>query len=169
MNCLPTKIPAPETFDIPAIRERYRQERDKRLRDEGQSQYVRPTGEVVEDYTADPHKPQIQRDPISEDIDVIILGAGWGGTLAAYHLVNEGVTSFRNVDTAGDFGGVWYWNRYPGIQCDNDAYCYLPLLEETGFSATPARSPRSSALRTARSFTPTSTRLSGMTACSAGG
>ena len=33
----------------------------------------------------------------------------------------------------GDFGGVWYWNRYPGIQCDNDAYCYLPLLEETGF------------------------------------
>jgi len=133
MNCLPTKIPAPETFDIPAIRERYRQERDKRLRDEGQSQYVRPTGEVVEDYTADPHKPQIQRDPISEDIDVIILGAGWGGTLAAYHLVNEGVTSFRNVDTAGDFGGVWYWNRYPGIQCDNDAYCYLPLLEETGF------------------------------------
>ena len=34
---------------------------------------------------------------------------------------------------AGDFGGVWYWNRFPGIQCDNDAYCYIPLLEELGF------------------------------------
>ena len=44
-----------------------------------------------------------------------------------------GVSSFRNIDHAGDFGGVWYWNRYPGLQCDNDAYCYLPMLEETGF------------------------------------
>jgi cation diffusion facilitator CzcD-associated flavoprotein CzcO len=77
-----------------------------------------------------PVKP---RAPISEDIDVIILGAGWGGLLAAYHLTKAGVTSFRNIDTAGDFGGVWYWNRYPGIQCDNESYCYLPLLEETGF------------------------------------
>jgi len=62
-----------------------------------------------------------------------VLGAGWGGILSAYHLTNAGVTNFRNIDHAGDFGGVWYWNRYPGIQCDNDAYCYLPLLEETGF------------------------------------
>ena len=53
--------------------------------------------------------------------------------MAAYHLTQAGVTNFRNVDTAGDFGGVWYWNRYPGIQCDNESYCYLPLLEETGF------------------------------------
>ena len=55
------------------------------------------------------------------------------GILAAYHLKQAGVTNFRNIDHAGDFGGVWYWNRYPGLQCDNDAYCYLPLLEETGF------------------------------------
>jgi cyclohexanone monooxygenase len=34
---------------------------------------------------------------------------------------------------AGDFGGVWYWNRFPGIQCDNDAYCYMPLLEELDY------------------------------------
>ena len=53
--------------------------------------------------------------------------------MASYHLTQAGITNFRNVDTAGDFGGVWYWNQYPGIQCDNDAYCYLPLLEETGF------------------------------------
>ena len=133
MNCQPTKVPAPESFDIPTIRERYRQEREKRLRDEGGAQYVRPTGGVVEDYTADPHREPIAREPLDEDIEVVILGAGWGGIMAAHHLTRAGITDFRNVDTAGNFGGVWYWNRYPGIQCDNDAYCYLPLLEETGF------------------------------------
>jgi cation diffusion facilitator CzcD-associated flavoprotein CzcO len=130
-TCEPTQTPT--DIDIPALREKYRQEREKRLRPDGQRQYFRPTGEVVTNYSADPHLPLKVRDPISEDIDVIILGAGWGGIMAAYHLTQAGVTSFRNVDTAGDFGGVWYWNRYPGIQCDNESYCYLPLLEETGF------------------------------------
>jgi cyclohexanone monooxygenase len=134
MTCQPTKVPAPDTFDIPSLRIKYREERDKRLREEGQSQYVRLGEEgAIEDYTADPHKDPVPREPLTEEIDVIILGGGWGGVMAAYHLTNAGITDFRNVDTAGDFGGVWYWNRYPGIQCDNDAYCYLPLLEETGF------------------------------------
>ena len=62
-----------------------------------------------------------------------MLGAGWAGVLAGYLLRKAGVTNFRNIDHAGDFGGVWYWNRYPGLSCDNDAYCYLPLLEEMGF------------------------------------
>jgi cation diffusion facilitator CzcD-associated flavoprotein CzcO len=131
MKCAPT-LP-PDEFDIPALREKYRQERDKRLRSDGQKQYFRPTGAGVPDYAVDPHQPVEAREPVSEDIDVVILGAGWGGIMAAYHLTQAGVTNFRNVDTAGDFGGVWYWNRYPGIQCDNDAYCYLPLLEEMGF------------------------------------
>ena len=131
MKCAPTLTP--EHVDIPAMREKYQRERDKRIRREGQKQYVRPTGGVVGSYVADPHMPLIPRDPISEELDVAILGAGWGGIMAAYHLTQAGVTNFRNVDTAGDFGGVWYWNRYPGIQCDNESYIYLPLLEETGF------------------------------------
>jgi cation diffusion facilitator CzcD-associated flavoprotein CzcO len=77
--------------------------------------------------------PVVARDPIVEELDVVVLGAGFAGLLAGYHLTKQGVTNFRNIDHGGDFGGVWYWNRYPGIQCDNDAYCYLPLLEETGF------------------------------------
>ena len=76
-----------------------------------------------------PVKP---RDPISED-STSRPRRRLGRIMAAYHLKQAGVTNFRNIDHAGDFGGVWYWNRYPGIQCDNDAYCYLPLLEETGF------------------------------------
>jgi cation diffusion facilitator CzcD-associated flavoprotein CzcO len=131
MTCLPTRTSA--EIDIPSLREKYRLERDKRLRPDGQRQYFRPSGEVVASYAADPHQPIAAREPISEEIDVIVLGAGWGGIMAAYHLTQAGVTHFRNVDTAGDFGGVWYWNRYPGIQCDNESYCYLPLLEEMGF------------------------------------
>ena len=131
MNCEPTLTPG--DIDIPSLRVKYRQEREKRLRPDGQKQYFRPSGEVAASYAADPHQPVKPRDPISEDIDVIVLGAGWGGIMAAYHLKQAGITNFRNVDTAGDFGGVWYWNRYPGIQCDNESYCYLPLLEEMGF------------------------------------
>jgi cation diffusion facilitator CzcD-associated flavoprotein CzcO len=131
MTCEPTRTPS--DIDIAALKEKYRHERDRRLRPDGQRQYFRPTGEVVSSYAADPHQQVQPRAAISEDIDVIVLGAGWGGIMAAYHLKQAGVTNFRNVDTAGDFGGVWYWNRYPGIQCDNESYCYLPLLEQMGF------------------------------------
>src|ERR1700722_18060043 len=120
-------------IDIPAVREKYLRERDKRMRGEGQKQYVRPIGDFADNYEADPHMPVVPRAALSEDLDVAILGAGWTGTLAAYHLNKTGITNVRNIDHAGDFGGVWYWNRYPGLQCDNDAYCYLPLLEEMGF------------------------------------
>jgi cation diffusion facilitator CzcD-associated flavoprotein CzcO len=131
MNCEPTHTP--DQPDIPALREKYRQERERRIQVDGQKQYVRPTEEFAENYEADPHLPVVPRDPLSEDLDVAILGAGWSGIMAAYHLRNAGVSTFRHIDHAGDFGGVWYWNRYPGLQCDNDAYCYLPLLEEMGF------------------------------------
>ena len=40
---------------------------------------------------------------------------------------------FRIIEAGGDFGGTWYWNRYPGAQCDTEPYCYLPLLEELGY------------------------------------
>ena len=133
MKCEPTQTPAPDEIDIAAIRERYRQERDKRLRSEGQAQYVKTEGEFAASYADDPHMPVQPRAPISEDIDVAILGAGFSGIMAGVHLRNAGVTTFRHIEHAGDFGGVWYWNRYPGIQCDNDAYCYMPLLEETGY------------------------------------
>jgi cation diffusion facilitator CzcD-associated flavoprotein CzcO len=133
MSCQPTKIPPAEAIDFEELRAKYRVEKEKRLRQEGQAQYVRPAGDFVADYAIDPHKAVAPRSAISEDIDAIVLGAGWGGIKASYYLTKEGVSNFRNIDTAGDFGGVWYWNQYPGVQCDNDAYCYLPLLEEMGF------------------------------------
>jgi len=136
MKCEPAQIPPADTIDIPALREKYRQERDKRMNTAGGAQYVPVAGELQDLYALDPHQAVVPRAPVSEEIDVAILGAGFGGILAAYHLKKAGVSSFRNIDHAGDFGGVWYWNRYPGIQCDNDSYCYLPLLEETGYMPT---------------------------------
>jgi cyclohexanone monooxygenase len=133
MKCEPTQTPAPEEIDIAAIREKYRYERDKRLRREGQQQYVKTEQDFAASYEADPHVPMQPRAAICEDLDVAILGAGFSGIMAGVHLRNAGVADFRHIEHAGDFGGVWYWNRYPGIQCDNDAYCYMPLLEETGF------------------------------------
>ena len=133
MTCEPSSCPAPDSVDIPALRERYRQERTIRLRSEGQAQYVRPVDDFAEIYEGDPHMPVAPRAPISEELEVAVLGGGWSGVLAGYHLRKAGIGNIRLIDHAGDFGGVWYWNRYPGLQCDNDAYCYLPLLEEMGF------------------------------------
>ena len=82
----------------------------------------------------DPHvEPGFTRDPIVDEIDIAIIGGGFSGLLAAARLTERGITSFRIIEAGGDFGGTWYWNRYPGAQCDTDAYCYLPLLEELGY------------------------------------
>ena len=133
MKCRPTRVPALDEIDIPALRERYRNERDRRLRPEGQAQYLKSEDDFASSYEADPHEPATPREPVHEAIDVAVLGAGLTGIMTGVHLRDAGVSRFRHIDHAGDFGGVWYWNRYPGVQCDNDAHCYLPLLEETGF------------------------------------
>jgi len=133
MKCDPTNLPSAAEIDLPNLKERYRQERDKRMRSEGQKQYVRPVDDFSDAYTHDPHTPITPRSAISENIDAVVLGGGFSGVLAGVQLRKAGVADFRCIEHAGDFGGVWYWNRYPGIQCDNDAYCYLPLLEEMGF------------------------------------
>ena len=76
------------------------------------------------------------RTPINEDIEVAVLGGGIAGLLAGAYLKKAGVDDVHVIDLAGDFGGCWYWNRFPGLQCDNDAYCYIPLLEEMGYMPT---------------------------------
>ncbi|MBB3665575.1 cation diffusion facilitator CzcD-associated flavoprotein CzcO [Prauserella sediminis] len=117
---------------VEAIRSRYRAERDKRLRPEGNSQYQRAAGELA-DYADDPWSdgPR-QRPPLTDEIDAAVIGAGFGGLLAGAHLRKAGLSSIRLIDTAGGVGGTWYWNRYPGVACDIESYIYLPLLEEVG-------------------------------------
>ncbi|MEZ0342120.1 flavin-containing monooxygenase [Mycobacterium sp. pV006] len=130
-TCGPTDTP--QDIDIDALREKYAQERAKRLRPEGSKQYVELTDDFAGYYETDPYTPVAPRDPINADIDVAVLGGGFGGLLSAAYLKKAGVEDVRVIELGGDFGGVWYWNRYPGIQCDNESYCYIPLLEELDF------------------------------------
>ena len=118
------------------IREKYRIEREKRLRSDGTAQFKTIAGEWA-DFGRDPFvDPDFTRDAVREETEVVIVGAGFGGMLAAHHLLKAGVTNFRMIDLAGDFGGTWYWNRYPNCACDVESYVYLPLLEETGYMPT---------------------------------
>ena len=130
-GCQPTQTPT--DIDIDALRAKYKHEREKRLRKEGSKQYVEMKDEFEDFYDVDPHTPVVPRDPIVEDIDVAVLGGGFAGLLSAAQLKQAGVDDVRIIEKGGDFGGVWYWNRYPGIQCDNESYCYVPLLEELNF------------------------------------
>ena len=129
--CGPTQTP--DDIDIDALREKYQHERDKRLRPEGSTQYLELKGEFAEYAEVDPHTPVTPRTPIDEDIEVAVLGGGIAGLLAGSYLKKAGTDDVRVIEMGGDFGGVWYWNRFPGIQCDNDAYCYVPMLEELNY------------------------------------
>ncbi|MEB3068217.1 flavin-containing monooxygenase [[Mycobacterium] vasticus] len=130
-DCAPTRTP--EDIDIDAMRRRYAAERAKRIRPEGSSQYLELKDDFVEFAEVDPHMPVTPRDPIDADVEVVVLGGGIAGLLSGAYLKKAGVADVRVIEMGGDFGGVWYWNRFPGIQCDNDAYCYIPMLEELDF------------------------------------
>jgi len=120
-------------FDPDALREKYRQERDRRLRPDGNEQYVEVVGKFAH-YLDDPYvEPGFERAPLTDEVEVMVIGGGFGGLLAGARLRQAGVEDIRIVDPAGDFGGTWYWNRYPGIACDIESYVYLPLLEELGY------------------------------------
>jgi cyclohexanone monooxygenase len=120
-------------FDPKALRRKYRQERDKRIRSDGNEQYVEVTGEfsayVDDPYIAGPE----EREPLFDEVDVVVVGGGFGGLLTAAHLREAGVEDIRLIEKGGDVGGTWYWNRYPGAACDVESYVYLPLLEEVGY------------------------------------
>ncbi len=126
---------------LEAARERYRTERAKRLRSDGLAQYQQLAGEY-EEFDHDPWvEPGFAREPVVEEPLVVIVGGGFGGMLTAVNLIRQGIRDFRIVEKAGDFGGTWYWNRYPGCMCDVESYIYMPLLEETGYMPTMKYAP----------------------------
>ena len=121
------------SFDPAALRGKYDIERERRLRPDGNDQYVDVTGKFAH-YLDDPYAdPAFSRAPIIRQVEVVVVGGGFGGLLAAARLRAQGFEDICIIDKAGDFGGTWYWNRYPGAACDTESYIYLPLLEETGY------------------------------------
>ena len=120
-------------FDPQALRDRYRAERDKRLRGDANEQYREIKGDFAH-YLDDPYvEPGFTREPLTDEVEVVVIGGGFGGLLAGARLREAGVQDIRMIEKGGDFGGTWYWNRYPGAACDVESYIYLPLLEELGY------------------------------------
>ena len=120
-------------FDPDVLREKYRLERDKRLRAEGSDQYQEVSGDFSH-YVDDPYvQTPISRAPLTDTMDVVVIGGGFGGLIAAARLREAGIEKIRIIEKGGDFGGTWYWNRYPGAACDIESYIYLPLCEELNY------------------------------------
>ncbi len=118
-------------LDRDAVLEKYLAERDKRLRPDGNDQYIDVSG-VFADYVDDPYVPTTDREPKTDEVTFAFIGGGFAGLLTGAKLKQAGIDDVRIIEKGGDFGGTWYWNRYPGAQCDTAAFVYLPLLEETG-------------------------------------
>ena len=112
-----TTSPASELpFDPDALREKYREERDKRIRADGNLQYTNIAEHAH--YLEEPNVEFMDREPLHDQVEVVIVGGGFAGLLLGARLRQAGVESMRIIDKASDFGGTWYWNRYPGAACD---------------------------------------------------
>jgi len=129
------QIPLKKPIDKKALLAKYIAERDKRLRDDGNAQYLNLDGNLAH-YAADPHTPFKEREPVTDHVTFAFVGGGFAGLVTGARLAEAGVSDFRIVEKGGDFGGTWYWNRYPGAQCDTASMIYMPLLEETGHMPT---------------------------------
>ncbi len=120
-------------FDPDALRTKYREERDKRIRPDGNDQFLEVKGEFAH-FVEDPYvEPGFTREPLTDEVDVILVGGGFGGLLAGARLRQAGIENIRVIEKGGDFGGTWYFNRYPGVACDIESYIYMPLLEELDY------------------------------------
>jgi cation diffusion facilitator CzcD-associated flavoprotein CzcO len=142
-------------IDREALRARYRAERDKRLRPEGNEQYLQPTGRYAH-FLEDPWTERVEREPVRTEVEVAVIGGGFAGLVTGAQLKQAGIDDVRIIEGGGDVGGAWYWNRYPGAMCDTAAMVYLPLLEETGTVPSakyvPAPEIHAHAKRIARTF-----------------
>ncbi|HEY3653769.1 MAG TPA: NAD(P)/FAD-dependent oxidoreductase [Steroidobacteraceae bacterium] len=129
------KAPVDLEIDPETVHRKYREERDKRLRPDGAAQYIKAMGQFAHFSDNIFDKPLV-RDPVDVEVGTVIIGGGFSGLFASANLQKAGVEDFCIIDQGADFGGTWYWNRYPGLACDVESYCYMPLLEDVGYVPT---------------------------------
>ena len=85
-------------FDPDALRDKYRQERDRRMRTDGNAQYREVQGEL-RGFVDDPHvAPGFTREPIHEELEIAIIGGGFGGLVAAARLRSAGFADIRVIE-----------------------------------------------------------------------
>ncbi|MEU2269830.1 NAD(P)/FAD-dependent oxidoreductase [Streptomyces olindensis] len=119
------------SFDPEEIRRKYLEESEKRRTARPPAR--RAVAESAVASVEDPFvAPGFEREPLRDEVDVVVVGGGITGLVTGAHLRKAGVPLVRMIEKGGGFGGVWYWNRYPGIRCDIDAYIYMPMLEDVG-------------------------------------
>jgi len=123
------------TIDKDALKRKYAEERDKRLRPDGNEQYLQLKDQLAH-YLEDPYTPVTERASKTDHVTVAFIGGGFAGLVTGTRLKEAGIDDVRIIEKGGDFGGTWYWNRYPGAQCDTASFVYMPLLEETGHMPT---------------------------------
>ena len=112
---------------------KYREFKEKRR---GAADYMAMEGEFAK-YLEDVYSgPRIEREALTDECEILVIGAGFAGLLLWHKLKAAGFNDVRFCEKGGDVGGTWYWNRYPGIACDVEAYSYLPLLDEMGYVPT---------------------------------
>ncbi|EXJ92431.1 hypothetical protein A1O3_00982 [Capronia epimyces CBS 606.96] len=138
--------PAPGGPDLQELEHKYAEEADKRWKARPEHQYLAlreiRDAEFAKDPWVDYERArafETQREVHDGDFrQVVIVGAGHNGILFAARLIDAGIEASQIliIDNGSGFGGVWYWNRYPGLMCDVESYIYLPLLEETGYIPT---------------------------------
>ena len=122
-------VPAGAVFDAEE-QAKYKAFKEARA---GAADYIEMKGEfsryLQDVYSAEP----VSREALTDECDVLVVGAGFAGLLLWYKLREAGFENVRFCEKGGDVGGTWYWNRYPGIACDVESYSYLPLLEEMNY------------------------------------
>ena len=123
-------------YDPDEVHAKYLAERDKRLVPGRADIRDLTRDEHFASYRRDPFTPVEPRDPVADDVDVVIVGGGIAGVVAGAQLRKAGIDRIRIIDQAGGIGGTWYWNRYPGVMCDVESYIYMPMLEELDYVPT---------------------------------
>jgi cation diffusion facilitator CzcD-associated flavoprotein CzcO len=118
-------------FDPEALHAKYLAEREKRLGTQSSPYIALDKTSVTMPSDRETGGPS-EREPLTDEVDVVVVGGGFTGLITAARLRESGVEKVRVIEKGADVGGVWYWNQYPGIRCDVDSYVYLPLLEEVG-------------------------------------
>jgi len=119
-------------FDPAALRQKYLEEREKRMNTQTSRHYVKLRGQFEKLYEDPNADPDFKRDPVTKEMDLAIIGGGYGGLLSGAEARRAGVKDICIIERGADIGGTWYWNQYPGAACDVESYIYLPLLEEIG-------------------------------------
>ena len=112
---------------------KYREYKESR---QGAADYMAMEGDFSK-YLEDVYsEPPVERETLSDECEILVIGAGFAGLLLWHKLREAGFEDVRFCEKGGDVGGTWYWNRYPGIACDVESYSYLPLLEEMNYFPT---------------------------------